>query len=146
MTPNSGITNYSRVDDWPGAVDDASSYVTAMSPMLDRYRITFSGGAPSANRRLRYSQMMLRATSLSGDPTVQMQPVVGTQIGTLYRGGITNVPQGYSWVPAGGYGAFFKWADVDATTVSNFTIGVQRTNAGSGTLRVTLVAINLDFH
>jgi hypothetical protein len=146
MTPNSGTTNYSRVDDWPDAVDDASSYVTAMSPMLDRYRLTFPGGAPSASRRLRYSQMMLRATSLSGDPEVQVQPVVGTQTGTLYGGGITSIAQGYTWVPAGGYGAFFRWADVEAITVSNFTIGVQRTNVSAGTLRVTLVAINLDFH
>jgi hypothetical protein len=146
MTRSTGSTNYSCVDDWPGAVDDASSYVTAMSPLMDRYRITFPGGAPSAGRRLRYSQMMLRATSLSGDPTVTVQPVVGTNTGELYRGSLTNVLQVYDWIPAGGYGAFFKWADVAAITVSNFTIGVQRTNVSSGTLRVTLVAINLDFH
>jgi hypothetical protein len=144
MTPNTGTTNYSRVDDWPGPVDDDGSYVSATSSgMLDRYRIRFPSGAPAASKRLRHSNLMLRVNTV-GVPAVETYGVVWTHAGAKYTGGVTY-PSSWTWVVNGGPSALMRWADVDAVTASNFTIGVERA-AGSATLRVSAVAWNLDFH
>jgi hypothetical protein len=145
MTPNTGITNYSRVDDWPGSVDDDGSYVSAATPMLDRYRIMFPSGAPAASKRLRHSNLMMRTQKTDG-LSVETYGVVWTHAGAKYTGGLSDPdPSLWTWVLNGGPSALMRWADVDAITVSNFTIGVERA-AGPATLHVSALAWNLDFH
>jgi hypothetical protein len=111
--------------------------------MLDRYRVTFPTGAPAASKRLRHSNLMIRAGGFTG-ASVETYGVVWTPVGAKYTGGVMY-PNGWTWLVNGGPSALMRWADVDAITASNFTIGVERL-AGSMTLRVSAVAWNLDFH